>query len=399
MEILSRILRRITQFNHFSYHPKCVRIDLTHLIFADDLLVFARGYLPSVLAVQECLKLFSDYSGLTLNPTKTNIYFAGVRNEVKALIQASSGYMEGTFPFKYLGTPLHVSRLTRDMFQPLIAKIRSKLGYWAWIIHDIEKTCRQFLWGDGSHNRMIFFRLQKMQWSKAYLFQHQSGWDIDHTASPIWNHILTIRDDFIAKVGSLDAAQALFHEWHARGKLPLAKIYNIFHGISLTLKWMKPLLDGVVTPQHAFISTLAAHGALPTTDNICTRGLVLISRCVLCYNALETHQHLFFGCPFSNIVMQGLLHWQGITRRVLSLKHELYKLALYQCKTWRKRLGCCAVAAGIYGLWHERNRRIFVGTSRSAEQILRWIKYCVCLRMYAWNKGILNYELSNVLLG
>ncbi|XP_074277953.1 uncharacterized protein LOC141601558 [Silene latifolia] len=469
MEILSRILRRITQFNHFSYHPKCVRIYPTHLIFADDLLVFARGDLPSILAVQECLQLFSDYCGLTPNPTKTNIYFAGVQAEIKALILASSGYMEGAFPFKYLGTPLHVSRLTRDMFQPLLAKIRSKLGYWAsqqltyagkvqllssiifgiesfWcacillpkgIIHDIERTSRQFLWGDGSHNRMIFFSWQKvcrarsqggfdireilswnktlllklfwkfqfnydsvwMQWSKAYLFQHQSGWDIDHTASPIWNYILTIRDDFIAKVGSLDAAQALFQEWHARGKLPLAKIYNIFRGNSPTLKWMQPLMDGVVTPQHAFISTLAAQGALPTTDNICTRGLVLISRCVLCYNALETHQHLFFGCPYSNIVMQGLLHWQGIIRRILSLKHELYKLAHYRCRTWRKRLACCAIAAGIYGLWHERNRRIFVGTSRSAEQLLRWIKYCICLRMYAWNKGILTYELSNVLLG
>ncbi|XP_074277055.1 uncharacterized protein LOC141600708 [Silene latifolia] len=196
----------------------------------------------------------------------------------------------------------------------------------------------------------------------------------------------------------MDAAKQLFSAWKLQGKLPLREVYSIFQGPCSHLQWMKPLLDGIIVPQHAFISTLAAHKALPTVDNICSRGMLMVNRCVLCGMAMENHQHLFFSCSYSTKVMQGLLIWQGYTRRILSLKHELYKLARYKCKTWRKKLACCALAAGIYGLWHERNRRIFVGQSRSVEQLLRWIKYCVCVRMYAWQKGILSYDVFHVLV-
>ncbi|XP_074289222.1 uncharacterized protein LOC141614371 [Silene latifolia] len=197
----------------------------------------------------------------------------------------------------------------------------------------------------------------------------------------------------------MEAAQQLLCTWQLQGKLPLREVYSIFHGPCPTLQWMKLLLDGVIVPWHAFISTLAAHQALPTVDNICSRGMPMVNRCVLCGSAMETHQHLFFSCPYSNKVMQGTLTWQGIIRRILNLKHKLNKLARYRCKTWRKKLSCCALAAGIYGLWHERNKRIFVGHCRSPDQLLRWIKYCVCLRMYAWQKGILNYDMLNVLIG
>ncbi|XP_074304832.1 uncharacterized protein LOC141639656 [Silene latifolia] len=128
MEVLSRLLRKLPTHPGFSYHPKCVKINLTHLIFADDLLVFTRGDLPSIQAVDRCLKQFAAYSGLQVNPMKSNLYFGGVPVSVKNLILASTGYVEGDLPVRYLGIPLFSSRLTHKMFSPLLEKIRDKLS-------------------------------------------------------------------------------------------------------------------------------------------------------------------------------------------------------------------------------------------------------------------------------
>ncbi|XP_074300064.1 putative mitochondrial protein AtMg01250 [Silene latifolia] len=43
MEILSRYLRKLDTHPMVSLHPKCAKLKLTHLVFADDLMLFTRG--------------------------------------------------------------------------------------------------------------------------------------------------------------------------------------------------------------------------------------------------------------------------------------------------------------------------------------------------------------------
>lgn len=43
MNSLSNLLDLAVKHEVFRYHPKCKRVKLTHLSFADDLLVFTRG--------------------------------------------------------------------------------------------------------------------------------------------------------------------------------------------------------------------------------------------------------------------------------------------------------------------------------------------------------------------
>ncbi|XP_074300960.1 uncharacterized protein LOC141632300 [Silene latifolia] len=455
MEVLTRLLKQMKQVPQFSHHPKCVKLELSHLIFADDLLVFVRGDYPSVLAVKHCLDTFSSSSGLTPNPSKTNIYFAGVRGTVKHSILQATGYVEGKFPFRYLVTPLHSSRLTKDLFQPLMAKIRSKLGYWAslhltyagkvhlinsaifglesfWcaclllpkgVISEIEKIVRQFLWGSDGKRRLVFF-----SWSKVCRSRMQGGFDIrevlgwnktlllkifwsyNHSCTSIRSNgpgstsssvhpVLSIRDEFISKVGSETEAKRLFQAWAAKGKLPLQDVYSIFHGTHHDLRWMAPIMDGIVLPKHAFVATLAAQNALATVDNVCKRGVLIVNRCVLCLQDAETCAHLFFGCPYSKNLMQQVLIWQGTTRQVLSLKHELYKLALSRNRSWRSKLARCSFLFVIYFLWQERNLRVFDGVRRDVSVLLKQIKYVVCVRMYAWSNGIYNSQMLQLLLG
>ena len=106
MEYLSRLLKGLREDKQFKYHPRCSKLDITHLCFADDLLMFARGDLESVKAMQLCFSQFSQASGLQANLSKSSIYCGGIQQEVKNQIVQQLGYNMEELPFKYLGVPL-----------------------------------------------------------------------------------------------------------------------------------------------------------------------------------------------------------------------------------------------------------------------------------------------------
>ncbi|XP_074297363.1 uncharacterized protein LOC141628076 [Silene latifolia] len=93
------------------------------------LLVFTGDDLPSIKAVSNCPALFATYSGLRVNPMKTNLNFGGVSSQIKALILFTTRCAEGDFPVRYLGIPLFSARLTQKHFQPMLDKIKSKIPH------------------------------------------------------------------------------------------------------------------------------------------------------------------------------------------------------------------------------------------------------------------------------
>ncbi|XP_074298971.1 putative mitochondrial protein AtMg01250 [Silene latifolia] len=103
MEVLSRHMRVLYQDLNVSHHPKCRQLNLTHLLFADDLMIFVRGDVPSAKAVENVLSKFATVFGLYANADKTNIYFGGISPTVPQAILQDTGFSVGSFPFKYLG--------------------------------------------------------------------------------------------------------------------------------------------------------------------------------------------------------------------------------------------------------------------------------------------------------
>lgn len=85
MEYLSRLLKHdlLTDKSGFVFHPQCSRIKLTHLLFADDLLLFCRGDVGSVAALKKVMDKFSAMSGLEINHRKSAMFIAGVKAEDK----------------------------------------------------------------------------------------------------------------------------------------------------------------------------------------------------------------------------------------------------------------------------------------------------------------------------
>ena len=130
MEYLSKLLKGLREDKQFKYHLRCSKLDITHLCFADDLLMFARGDLESLKAMQLCFSQFSQASGLQANLSKISIYCGAVQQEVKNQIVQQLGYNMEELPFKYLGVPLSTKKMFVMQWYPLIEKIMARITSW-----------------------------------------------------------------------------------------------------------------------------------------------------------------------------------------------------------------------------------------------------------------------------
>ena len=74
MEYLSRVFGMMSQMEQFHFHPKCQTLKLTHLCFADDLILCSKGEFSSVYMLLQAFKIFSDSSGLKANVKKSEFY-------------------------------------------------------------------------------------------------------------------------------------------------------------------------------------------------------------------------------------------------------------------------------------------------------------------------------------
>lgn len=70
----------------FNYHYRCNHLKLNYLIFADDLMLFYKGEVNSIVLMVGALKAFSDVSGLSAKKEKNAICFGNVKDEIKQRI-------------------------------------------------------------------------------------------------------------------------------------------------------------------------------------------------------------------------------------------------------------------------------------------------------------------------
>ncbi|KAK9689837.1 hypothetical protein RND81_09G084900 [Saponaria officinalis] len=408
------------------------------------------------MSVKSTLDRFALNSGLSANLEKTEIYFGGVSAPVKQLILEKSSFVEGSFPFRYLGAPLNTSRNTADMYSGLLSKIMSAIQHWSvnlltyagkiqllnsvifglhsyWcsssllpklVVNQINKLCRNFFWSSDNRHRHVF-----KSWSSMCLPRHEGGfdireilawnkallakliWNIDHRNDGVWvnwihsyylhrtsiwdvlpsgthsdsfRSILKVRDLCIAALGDVQTAQFWLRSCTIHGRFSVSHAYELFRSHGAPLPWAHVLHGKSITPSHGLISTLAAQHKLPTIDLLSLRGIHIVNRCSLSKTHNETHRHLFFKCPFSNIVWCTLLSWMKLPQRSYDLITELYWTHRRGSrKHWKTIWYRGSLSAAVYYIWAERNIRIFEGKERAPDQIVKTIKYVVAIRCLA----------------
>ncbi|GJR07781.1 reverse transcriptase domain, reverse transcriptase zinc-binding domain protein [Tanacetum coccineum] len=109
---------------------------------------------------------------------------------------------------------------------------------------------------------------------------------------------------------------------------------------------------------------------------------VLGSTCPLCEATPDSHEHLFFICPFANSVWSRMKVKAGLGR----VSHNIYDIVdhfggIARRKTTHVVIAKLVVAASAYFIWQERNWRLFKKSKRSIDQVVSCISSLVRMKL------------------
>lgn len=130
MEIFSSLLEKEVREKRISLIPKCKGMRLSHLIFADDLMIFSKANKESLEAINNTLRRFSKIFGLHVNKEKSTQIFAGVTTKMSEQLRQVTGFTLGALPMQYLGVPLVSGRLSYQECSSIVDKVQKWLAGW-----------------------------------------------------------------------------------------------------------------------------------------------------------------------------------------------------------------------------------------------------------------------------
>lgn len=109
-------------------HPLASR-PLQHRVslYADDVIMFLHPKESDIQLVLKILEIFGEASGLKPNIQKSSVYPIRCGEEEVATLQECLPCEISSFPCKYLGQPLSLSKLSRNQTQYIIDKIADQL--------------------------------------------------------------------------------------------------------------------------------------------------------------------------------------------------------------------------------------------------------------------------------
>ncbi|XP_074266335.1 uncharacterized protein LOC141588810 [Silene latifolia] len=212
-----RIIDCSTEKLPFHFHPLCKPMRLTHLMFADDLLLFCKGDAQSIMVLLRAYESFSRASGLKMNPQKSCAYFNGVPPGLKKEILSVSGIKEGSLPFKYLGVPITAVKPDKLWVQ--------------WVHH-------------------VYLKGQSWQ---SYNPSSDTSWH--------WRKVCHVRDTI--KEGFSDGIWSI-----GVGEYSVKSCYSWLRDKRPVVDWHRSVWNAVSPPKHCFIAWLISSQALMLKEKL-----------------------------------------------------------------------------------------------------------------------------------
>ncbi|XP_020249463.1 uncharacterized protein LOC109826855 [Asparagus officinalis] len=259
-----------------------------------------KGDLNSVQKLYQCIKDFSEITGLEANMDKCSVYYGGVNDSVKEAIHSFLGFTEGTILFRYLGVPLICKRLTRRI-QVIKSVILMVQNFWTSnfilpvrVSLRIDELYRKFLWGKSKNS----FRTPLVSWDKICSEKRQGGlgvfsasiwnlasalrslwyihinmevlwvkWihrkylkhsDIWHVNvrtgdSWCWKQLIKIRNKALVVLGGVDNLIQILSSCYKKSKIQLSAVYEKFSPMTQRVSWFSTVWGKMNYPKHAFL--------------------------------------------------------------------------------------------------------------------------------------------------
>ncbi|XP_043697253.1 uncharacterized protein LOC122648046 [Telopea speciosissima] len=130
MEGFSALMRKLDSEGRISLLPRCKSSHLSHLIFADDLMIFVKAVPNSIFACLGALADFHTYSRLKLNRAKSSIILGGITQTARLQLLELTNFVDTKLPIRYLGVPLISRKLTLVDCSAILDFVRRRLDGW-----------------------------------------------------------------------------------------------------------------------------------------------------------------------------------------------------------------------------------------------------------------------------
>ncbi|GKD20206.1 ty3-gypsy retrotransposon protein [Tanacetum coccineum] len=361
----------------FKYHWLCKDVSLTHLCFADDLLLFCHGDSKSASVLKKALDEFGDMP-----------------------------FSVGSLPVRYLGVPLISKRLYAKDCQPLIDKVKKRILGWKnkvlsfagrlqlvqsvlssmqvfWasmfilpksISADVERLLRDFVWNYGELKR----GKAKVNWNVVCKPKVEGGLvlSMDYkVADVIKNGMWECPSVLACKFDGLSAIQTpcliegkrdkvIWQNNMGRHKdFSVSEVWNDIRSKNELVLWSKLVWFSQCIPRHAFMLWLAIHGRLRTHDLMKLKDLVMLDHAP---NSWSDILAFLLSRPINNSI------WSILQRLLLG--------------------------AAVYTVWQERNFKTFQNRNRFVEEVCNVIKDVVRLRVLSLriNPFVQVYEAADI---
>ncbi|GJY63033.1 RNA-directed DNA polymerase, eukaryota, reverse transcriptase zinc-binding domain protein [Tanacetum coccineum] len=431
MEILNLLMiRKIKSNGLFQYHFGCKHLKITHVCFADDLLMFCDEDPDSVKTIKEVIDEFGSVSRLLPNYNNSTIIFGSMNAEDRQMYWATVFLL----PQSVIED---INRLLKGFLWNQSDKSNGKAKV-AWKNLCMPKSksgiCLKNLsvWNKAMISKHLWYVAAdkdtlRVKWINTVKLKGRSIWEISEEVSDSWGwrNILKIRHKvrrhFFMKVGNGAKTPVWFDYWSNLGVLSevisYRDLYDARMETNLTLKdfwknhkgqwpveWSSlfPMItqiynitlipdkrddlwwksnDGNI-PKHEFIPWLAIKGNPTTQDKIRKWGTYDMLACPLCINDIDLHNNLFFSCDYADRfwhlvkrqidVKSNGSNWEAIVNEFATMKNG---------NTIKSVIRRLCLAASIYLLWQERNNILFKYVKRRVDELFKSIFETVKIRL------------------
>lgn len=277
-------------------------------------------------------QLFTNSTGLCVNPDKCRMYFGGKDNSSKIQLLGITKFVEGSLDVKYLGVPLASKKLKIHHYMPLIERIVGRINHWTmkllsyvdrvqliksilcaiaqyqmicfpipkFIIRNINAICRTFIWTCSykiSRNNSVAWKtvcssrkqggldiINLSVWNEATLLK--CLWNLCRKEDNLW--MKWIHTHYFKKQDVLQVDISNSGTWiiksimRQRGniarvqnlqdlqqkKFPMKSIYEALNDDNTTVLWSNLFSWNMVRPRAQLCLWLACHRKLVTKDRV-----------------------------------------------------------------------------------------------------------------------------------
>ncbi|GKC02761.1 RNA-directed DNA polymerase, eukaryota, reverse transcriptase zinc-binding domain protein [Tanacetum coccineum] len=357
--------RGLRQGDPLSPYLFTMELEITHICFADDLLVLCHRDVASVKVIKTALDKFSSVYGLFPNLGKSTIFCGSMDRGTIGTILQILPFKKGKLLVRYLVYWASVFKLPKG------------------VIDDIEKTFKGFLWNKGDlqkgkakvawkdvcqpkQNGGLGLKPLK-SWNNALLIKHLWNvankkdslwvkwintvklkgmivWEMEkqNNDSWLWKSLLDlrckVRPNMIYKIGNgkitswepIGMAKLLFEKYPILLSFSVPRIndstedrlvwrtnegilkpfstnqaWNDIRILNGIVQWWKVIWFSQNIPSHAFVSWMTMKNKLVTHDKLAAWYPGKVWNCSLWKNTANSHEHLFFEFELSEKVGLG----------------------------------------------------------------------------------------------